>query len=127
YGPGLYKDIVDACLAIYGVARNYAAKRGLIIADATFEFAVHQGTPYLINDVLTPDTATYWSAAEYKPGQTHMNFERQPVESWLAEQGWESSHPLPEIPQEVMAEVSRRYREIFNIMTGKVALPGKDE
>lgn len=127
YGQMLYKDLVDISLAIFGVARNYAAKRGLIIADSAFEFAVHEGTPYIINNVLNPETTTYWSKETFKPGQTQPSFDRQPLQDWLAAQGWDSSQPLPEIPKEIISETSRRYREIFNIMTGKVALPDKDE
>ena len=127
YGQTMYKDLVDISLAVFGVARNYAAKRGLIIADSAFEFAVHEGTPYIINNVLNPETTTYWSKETFKPGQPQLAFDRQPLQNWLASQGWDCSQPLPEIPQEIIAEISRRYREVFNVMTGKVAVPGKDE
>ncbi len=127
FGPVLYKKIEDICLSIFGVARSYAARRGIYIADTMFEFGLHEGNPYLINDVMTPNTSTYWSAERFVLGRPQPLLDRQPLEEWLAAQGWNPSLPLPEIPQEIMAEVSRRYRAIFDVMTGKVNPPAKEQ
>ena len=127
YGPMLYKNLEDICLSIFAVTRGYAARRGMLIADTHFEFGLHEGTPYIINDVMTPDTSTYWYADDYVRGQIPPSLDRQPVLDWLASEGWKKSQPLPEIPQDVITETSRRYRAIFDVMTGKVALPEKED
>ena len=128
FGLALYKQLEDICLAMFGAARGYASRRGIIIANTTFEFSVHEGTPYIINDVMTPESSTYWSAADFKPGSPPQpGWDRQPLLDWLIAQGWKKSQPLPEIPQDVIAEVSGRCRAIYDIMTGKIALSKEEE
>jgi len=126
-GNVLFKKIEDISLSIFAVARNYAAKRGILIADTVFEFGLHEGNPYLINDVLTPSTSTYWSAEGFEPGQPQPLMDRQPVLNWLSAQEWEPSQPCPPLPQPLLADISNRYRTIFNVMTGKIAQPPKEE
>ena len=127
FGPMLFKNLEDICLSIYGVARGYAGRRGIVIADTHFEFGVHEGTPYIIGDVMTPETSTYWSADTLTPGQPQAGMDRKPLLDWLAAEGWESPQPLPEVPQEVIAETSKRCRAIFDVMTGKIPLPEQED
>ena len=127
YGPVLYKKIEDICLSIFSVARGYAARRGLVIADTFFEFGLHEGTPYIINDVMTPERSTYWSAAAFAAGPPQMRWDRQPLLEWLAAQGWKKNQPLPEIPPDIISAISSRCRAIYDVMAGKVALTEETE
>ena len=126
YGPQNYKTLEDICLSVFGVARNYAAARGLIIAESSFEFALFDGQPYFIGQVMTPETTSYWPLAGFKAGQPQPDYEKQPMYDWLKAEGWKENEAMPPLTKEVVNDVMRREREIFNIMTGKVAKPTND-
>ena len=126
-GQKLYAAIEEICLSIFGVARNYALARGLTIADARFEFAMVDGKPCLMNEVMTPDVATYWPG-DVEPGETQPIFERQNVYSWLKLQRWTPQQPVPELPSELLKATLPKYRLLTDIMTGKVeTLKKQDE
>lgn len=126
FGQQNFKTLEDICLSVFGVARNYAAARGLIIADASFEFALFDGKPYFVSPVMTLETATYWPLDGYKAGQPQPDYEKQPIYDWLKVEGWREGEAFPPLPGDVIKEVMRREREIFNIMTGKVAKENSD-
>lgn len=121
FGLKLYQNIADTCLSIFGVARNYALARGIMISDTAFEFGVENGSACLINEVMTPDSSSYWEAENCKPGQS-ASFEKQYLSAWLAQEDWDPSKPLPPVPQSVMNKTIKAYQALYNIMTGKVAL-----
>lgn len=121
YGPKLYVTLEEIGLSVFGVARNYAAPRGLIIANTVFEFALFEGNPYFINQVMTPETSTFWSGETFERGHAQPRYEKEPLLNWLAAEGWQDNQPLPEVPQSVVNETSQRYRLIYDIMTGKIA------
>ncbi len=126
-GQKLYASIEEICLSIFGVARNYALARGLTIADARFSFAVADGAPCLMHEVMTPDVATYWPG-EVEPGQTQPVYERQNLYSWLKLQRWTPGQPVPDLPAELLKATLPRYRQVTDIMTGKVeTLKKQDE
>lgn len=125
-GQKLYAAIEEVCLAIFGVARNYAAARGLTLADARFEFSQIDGKPCLINEVLTPDVATYWPG-NAAPGTSQPVFERQNLYTWLDLQKWNKKAPGPDLPPELLGETIKRYQILADIMTGKVATLKKQE
>ncbi len=127
YGPKLFSTLEDICLSIFGVARNYAAPRGIIIADTWFEFALHEGTPYIINQVMTPDSSSYWPVEGFAPGGPQPSLEKQELLDWLDLMGWNADQPLPEVHKELLSETTKKYRMIFDVMTGRVALPKKEE
>jgi len=120
YGPMLYKSVEDICLSIFGVARNYAAARGYTIANTVFDLAMHEGTPYIFGDVMTPESSTFWLTDSIVPGQVPPNFTRQLIDEWLSREGWNQTQPLPEVPKEVVTETAKRYRTILELMTGKL-------
>lgn len=123
YGPQRFKTLEDICLSVFGVARNYAAARGIIIAESSFEFALFDGNPFFIGQVMTPETTLFWSQDDFVPGQVQPDFEKQAIYEWLAGEGWSDGMALPSMPKEVVDDVMRRERQIFNVMTGKVAKP----
>jgi phosphoribosylaminoimidazole-succinocarboxamide synthase len=113
----------DLSFAVYGVGRDHAAARGIIIADTKFEFGVDgHGTLRLIDEVLTPDSSRFWPADRYHPGQSQPSFDKQPLRDYLAglkQQGqWNGEAPPPPLPPEVVEATSRRYLDAFRLLTG---------
>ena len=106
-------------LALYRYGVDYARERGLIIADTKFEFGLLDGEPIVIDEMLTPDSSRFWDAEAYQPGQHQEPFDKQYVRDWLLGSGWNREPPAPELPPEVVAETSRRYRELYRRLTGE--------
>ncbi|MEP6780017.1 MAG: phosphoribosylaminoimidazolesuccinocarboxamide synthase [Gemmatimonadaceae bacterium] len=108
---------------IYEFGRDTAAKQGIIVADTKFEFGWHNGRLILIDEVLTPDSSRFWSAADYTPGRGQASFDKQPLRDWLdAERRagrWNGEAPAPTLPPEVVEATSARYREAYRLITGK--------
>ena len=90
-------------LSLYGQAADYAATRGVIIADTKFEFGqLPDGRLILIDEVLTPDSSRFWPADEYSPGRDQPSFDKQFVRNYLESQPWDKTPPAPVLPQEVV-------------------------
>ncbi len=110
----------DTSLKIYKLARDYAAQRGIILADTKFEFGRRaDGTIVLMDEVLTPDSSRFWPADEYKVGQGQPSFDKQFVRDWLETQDWDKTAPGPRLPDDLVAGTSARYKEAFEKLTGK--------
>lgn len=110
----------DASMKLYQTARDYAAERGIIIADTKFEFGIDQsGQVTLIDEVLTPDSSRFWPADGYEPGKTQPNFDKQFVRDYLESLDWDKTPPAPELPAEIVEKSSRRYLEAYKLLTGK--------
>jgi len=113
-----------ASLALYEAGRDYAAKRGIIIADTKFEFGTTpQGDLIVIDEILTPDSSRFWPADRYEPGKSQPSFDKQPLRDYLADlkkQGkWNGEAPPPPLPAEVVQATSDRYRDAYRRITGK--------
>lgn len=106
-------------LALYKYGATYARDRGIIIADTKFEFGMLDGEPILIDEVLTPDSSRFWVASEHRVGQHLEAVDKQYTRDYLIESGWDREPPGPELPQEVVDETARRYREIYKRLTGE--------
>ena len=105
-------EVRDATLALYTEAANYAAGRGIIIADTKFEFGVDEaGKLYLIDEALTPDSSRFWPADQYRVGSNPPSFDKQFVRDWLESSGWNKQPPPPRIPQDVLQKTAGKYRE----------------
>ncbi|WP_017942859.1 MULTISPECIES: phosphoribosylaminoimidazolesuccinocarboxamide synthase [unclassified Thioalkalivibrio] len=112
------RQVRDAALAIYAMARDYAAERGIIIADTKFEFGVDAaGTLHLIDEVLTPDSSRFWPADRYAPGTSPESFDKQYVRDYLETLDWDKQAPGPELPAEVVEQTAARYREALERLT----------
>ena len=127
YGQKLFTTLEEICLSIFGVARNYALARGMIIADTKFEFSLFEGNPYIINDVMTPDSSTFWPNEGFVRGRPQPSYDKQGLYDWLQKHGWVEGQPFPKISPGILTETSKRYREIFDVMTGKIVKKGEDE
>ena len=117
-GKALAAQVRDACIALYKEAAAYAATKGIIIADTKFEFGQDaQGKLYLIDEALTPDSSRFWPADQYQPGSNPPSFDKQYVRDWLEESGWNKQDPGPELPPEIAAKTSEKYREALIRLT----------
>ncbi|HLQ58379.1 MAG TPA: phosphoribosylaminoimidazolesuccinocarboxamide synthase [Gemmatimonadales bacterium] len=112
-----------ASLALYEAGRDYAAQRGIIIADTKFEFgATPEGELMVIDEILTPDSSRFWPADRYQAGRSQPSFDKQPLRDYLADlkkRGkWNGEAPPPPLPPEVVNATSQRYRDAYRRITG---------
>ena len=116
-GEDIAAQIRDLSLKKYKAAAEYAATRGIIIADTKFEFGVIDGKVTLIDECLTPDSSRFWPAASYEEGKIQPSYDKQFVRNWL-KANWDMTGETPHLPAEVIDGTSERYREAFQIITG---------
>lgn len=111
-GRELAEQIRDVTLRLYTEAAEYAAGKGIIIADTKFEFGLDEhGTLHLMDEVLTPDSSRFWPASEYAVGISPPSFDKQFVRDWLETQPWDKTPPAPRLPAEVLEKTAAKYRE----------------
>jgi phosphoribosylaminoimidazole-succinocarboxamide synthase len=110
-------------LGIYSAARDYAAGRGIIIADTKFEFGTVQengaDTLILIDEVLTPDSSRFWPMSDYAPGRGQQSFDKQFLRDWLEAVKFNKRPPAPRIPQEIIDQTRDKYLEAYRLLTGR--------
>ena len=110
----------DLTLALYTKAHDYAATRGIILADTKFEFGRGaQGKITLGDEALTPDSSRFWSADTWKPGGAQPSFDKQYVRDWLLQSGWDKKSTPPELPREVVEKTYERYSAAYTLLTGR--------
>ena len=117
-GEDIASQLRGLSLKIYTAAAEYAATRGIIIADTKFEFGIIDGKVTLIDECLTPDSSRFWPADSYEEGKAQPSYDKQYVRNWL-KANWDFKGDAPELPAEVIEGTSRRYREAFEIITGE--------
>lgn len=115
----VYSQVRDSSIAIFTQARDYAATRGIIIADTKFEFGMLDGKLILIDEVLSPDSSRFWPAAGYEPGKTQPSFDKQFLRNWLLQQPWDMTPPPPALPEEIVRGTAEKYLEAYSLLTGK--------
>jgi phosphoribosylaminoimidazole-succinocarboxamide synthase len=118
-GKAVAEEMEQKSLAVYSYAQGYALARGIIIADTKFEFGLDGNRLILIDELLTPDSSRIWETRLYKVGQSQPSYDKQPVRDWLADSGWNKEPPAPMLPQEVIEATRRRYRQAYEMLTGK--------
>jgi phosphoribosylaminoimidazole-succinocarboxamide synthase len=118
-GSDIAEQARSASLKAYHFARDYARKRGIIIADTKFEFGVLDGQLILIDEVLTPDSSRFWPADQYQPGKSQPSFDKQFVRDYLETLDWNKTPPGPVLPPEVVARTQAKYLEAYERLTGK--------
>lgn len=118
-GADTAEKVRAASLKIYNFARDYARKRGIIIADTKFEFGHLDGQLLLIDEVLTPDSSRFWPAGEYQPGKGQPSFDKQFVRDYLETLDWNKTPPAPVLPPEVVAKTQAKYLEAYERLTGE--------
>ena len=120
-GESIARQIREVSLELYRRASDYAASRGIIIADTKFEFGLDgQGRLYLMDEVLTPDSSRFWPAADYRVGISPPSYDKQFVRDYLETvKDWSKRSPPPPLPPDVVAATAARYREALKVLTGK--------
>ena len=117
-GEDLARQVRDASLALYQAAVEYAATRGIIIADTKFEFGLDSdGTLTLMDEALTPDSSRFWPADSYQVGTNPPSFDKQFVRDWLESSGWNKEPPAPVIPADIVQKTADKYREALQRLT----------
>ncbi|NCF11188.1 MAG: phosphoribosylaminoimidazolesuccinocarboxamide synthase [Gammaproteobacteria bacterium] len=120
-GAKLAEQVRDVTLHIYREARDYAAGRGIIIADTKFEFGLDgKGNMVIIDEALTPDSSRFWPLDGYRPGVNPPSFDKQFVRDYLETLDWDKTPPGPELPEEVMRKTAEKYLEAQRRLTGVV-------
>jgi len=119
-GPGLSARIREVSLQLYRSAADYAATRGIIIADTKFEFGLDDdGVLHLMDEVLTADSSRFWPADSYAPGMSPPSFDKQFVRDYLETlSDWNKSAPAPALPDDVIERTAAKYREALQRLTG---------
>ncbi len=117
-GEDIASQLRDLSLKIYTAAAEYAATRGIIIADTKFEFGIIDGRVTLIDECLTPDSSRFWPADTYEEGKVQPSYDKQYVRNWL-KANWDMTGDAPHLPAEVIEGTSARYREAYEIITGE--------
>lgn len=109
----------ELSLKIYSTARDYAEKRGIIVADTKFEFGEIDGRIILVDEVLTPDSSRFWPADQYQVGTSPVSLDKQYVRDYLETLDWNKTAPGPELPADVVKKTSDKYLEAYRMLTGK--------
>ena len=119
-GRALAEQVRDVTLRFYGEASDYAASRGILIADTKFEFGLDgNGRLHLIDEALTPDSSRFWPADEYREGISPPSFDKQIVRDYLETLDWNKQAPGPKLPPEIIAKTTAKYREAYERLTGR--------
>jgi phosphoribosylaminoimidazole-succinocarboxamide synthase len=117
-GRNLAERVKQISLEIYYRASEYAAERGIIIADTKFEFGILDKELIWIDEALTPDSSRFWPADQYSPGSAQPSFDKQFVRDYLESAGWNKQAPGPELPADVVAGTRQKYRDAYQRLTG---------
>jgi phosphoribosylaminoimidazole-succinocarboxamide synthase len=118
-GQERFDEVERVSLGLYRFASEYAAERGILIADTKFEFGLDpEGRLVLGDEAFTPDSSRFWPADEYEPGRAQPSFDKQFVRDYCESLGWDKTAPGPELPEDVVAGTRARYVEAFERLTG---------
>ncbi len=118
-GADLAEQVRDATLRLYTFARDYAAQRGIILADTKFEFGLDaDGRLYVMDEMLTPDSSRYWPADEYEVGTSPPSYDKQFVRDYLETLDWDKTPPGPKLPAEVIERTRAKYAEALMKLAG---------
>ncbi len=117
-GNSLTAKVREKAVQLYTEAADYAAQRGIIIADTKFEFGLDAaGELYLIDEVLTPDSSRFWPVDQYRTGISPPSYDKQFVRDWLETQNWNKKPPAPVLPENVIRQTVEKYREALMRLT----------
>ncbi|QXC59941.1 phosphoribosylaminoimidazolesuccinocarboxamide synthase [Aquihabitans sp. G128] len=118
-GRELAEKARDVSIELYRRGSEWAAERGIIIADTKFELGLIDGELILADEVLTPDSSRFWAAEHWAPGSTPPSFDKQPLRDHLEATGWGKTPPPPALPDDIVAATSARYVDAYERVTGR--------
>ncbi|KAB8290543.1 hypothetical protein EYC80_010968 [Monilinia laxa] len=119
-GEKYAQRIEDLAIKLYTTARDYAAERGIIIADTKFEFGLDEETDeiILVDEVLTPDSSRFWPASPYEVGKEQESYDKQFLRNWLTKEGLKGKQGVS-MPEDIKSQTAEKYREAFEKLTGR--------
>ena len=117
-GAELAEQLRRRSLEVYGQAVQYAADRGIIIADTKLEWGLHEGEVLLVDEVLTPDSSRFWPAKDFQPGKPQSSWDKQYVREWLMSTPWDRESPPPRLPDRVVERTAEKYLSVYRLLTG---------
>ena len=123
-GADTSNELKAKSIEIYEKGREFAASKGIILADTKFEWGWHQGELILIDEVLTPDSSRFWPADQYEEGRNQVSFDKQFVREYLDSTDWDKNSEPPELPSEIVANTRQKYIDAFERLAG-VSFPWK--
>lgn len=118
-GRDTAEAVRELSLKIYAFGRDYAARKGIIIADTKFEFGRFEDRIILIDEVLTPDSSRFWPMDAYRPGGPQRSFDKQYLRDYLNGLEWPKTPPPPRLPDEIVQKTREKYLEALEQLTGK--------
>jgi phosphoribosylaminoimidazole-succinocarboxamide synthase len=118
-GRPLAEKVRDLSIAIYEKGAALALEKGIIIADTKFEFGLVDDELILIDEVLTPDSSRFWPRADYRPGGAQKSYDKQYLRDYLLTLDWDKTAPGPNLPEEVIAQTMKKYKEALTQLTGR--------
>ncbi len=118
-GKDLAREVKSVSLAIYREARDFAAQRGILIADTKMEFGMKAKKLILIDELLTPDSSRFWPKDEYRPGGPQKSFDKQFLRDYLLSIRWDKSPPAPQLPEVIVKKTREKYLEAYERLVGK--------
>jgi len=118
-GKMMARNLRNLSIAIYDRARDYAERRGIIIADTKFEFGMKGDRIILIDELLTPDSSRFWPKDQYRTGASQMSFDKQFLRDYLVSIKWSKGPPAPELPKKVIEKTKEKYLEAYERIVGK--------
>jgi phosphoribosylaminoimidazole-succinocarboxamide synthase len=118
-GKELAQRLRSISVAIYKRARDFAEKRGIIIADTKMEFGVKDGKVILIDELLTPDSSRFWPKDTYRPGGPQKSFDKQFLRDYLLSIKWNKTPPAPQLPEEIIQKTREKYLEAYEKLVGR--------
>jgi phosphoribosylaminoimidazole-succinocarboxamide synthase len=118
-GKDLAQEVKSISLAIYGKARDFAERKGILIADTKMEFGIKDGKLILIDELLTPDSSRFWPKDHYQPGEPQMSFDKQFLRDYLLAIKWNKTPPAPKLPEEVIQKTREKYLEAYKRLVGR--------
>lgn len=120
YGESIATQLRDLTISLYKKAADFAAMKGIIIADTKFEFGLDEnGQVCLMDEVLTPDSSRFWPAESYEVGMSPPSYDKQFIRDWLETQTWDKTPPAPVPPAEIIEKTAAKYREALVKLSGK--------
>lgn len=109
YGESIATQLRDLTISLYKKAADFAATKGIIIADTKFEFGLDEnGQVCLMDEVLTPDSSRFWPAESYEVGMSPPSYDKQFIRDWLETQTWDKTPPAPVPPAEIIEKTARQ-------------------
>ena len=117
-GAEVAEKVREMAITLYREAADFAATKGILIADTKFEFGMDDdGKIYLIDEILTPDSSRFWPLSSYEVGMSPPSFDKQYVRDWLSAQPWDKTAPAPRLPLEVAEKTTEKYNEALRLLT----------